>query len=357
MLSDTFKYISQFRHAGHQVGRKVGDMLELVTYSALNHDPELNRRMNVEPKLFGFSDAGHKVEFVLCEVPPEKRNGGEIKNIESIIGFVECKKVGVEQTVNQSFKKKFSKNPNGQGFIVPFDTPVPISFTKTERGKVGVYITIDQNEVVITDSDSGDLVFKESLQPYHRIIAAVFEDGEFAVLSNEQSLREFDKTLRSCRILDIYEIREEFLVGVVNECLSGPQTPEKAKQSSFVALDVRKRRFGTFDLRPDERDLVSILVITEFAHWEQKSRNMIQACIDYNLVVPDALIVEAFAEFEREFGVDFYAFISKETYENNMNVKTIIDGLVAKKAGRIFIDIADGNQKSITYDSGRLVIS
>ena len=357
MLSDTFKYISQFRHAGHQVGRKVGDMLELITYSALNHDPEISRLINVEPKLFGFSDAGHKVEFVVCEEPPAKRNGGEIEDIEGIIGFVECKKVGVEQTVNQSFKRKFKKNPNGQGFLIPFDTAIQVGFTKTADGKRSVDIVIDQNEVVVTDSESGELVLREDLQPYHRIVSAVFDGGEFAVLGNNESLRDFRKTLRSCRILDIYEIREDFLVGVVNECLSGPQTPEKAKQSSFVALDVRKRRFGTFDLRPDESELVSILVITEFAHWEQKSRNMIQACIDYNLVVPDSLIIEAFIEFEREFGADFYSFISKEAYENNMHVAAIVNGIVRRREGKIFVDIADGNTKSINYVGGKLVIS
>jgi len=357
MLSDTFKYISQFRHAGHQVGRKVGDMLELITYSALNHDPEIGRRINVEPKLFGFSDAGHKVEFVVCENPPEKRNGGEINDVESIIGFIECKKVGVEQTVNQSFKRNFTKNPNGQGFIIPFDTTIPITFTKTANGKQGIDIKIDQEEVVITSNDTKSLVLREALQPYHRIITAVFDDGEFAVIGNDQSLRDFGKTLRSCRILDIYEIREDFLVGVVNECLSGPQTPEKAKQSSFVALDVRKRRFGTFDLRPNESELVSILVITEFAHWEQKSRNMIQACIDYNLVVPDELIVEAFIDFEQQFGADFYSFISKDAYENNMDVSAIIDNIVRKRDGRIFLDIADRVTKSINYRDGNLIIS
>ena len=73
-LSDTFKYISHFRHAGHQVGRKVGDMLELLTYAAIANDQSILSRLHVEPKLFGFSDAGHKVEFVILDEESEVKN-------------------------------------------------------------------------------------------------------------------------------------------------------------------------------------------------------------------------------------------------------------------------------------------
>jgi hypothetical protein len=78
-LSDVFKYISHFRHAGHQVGRKIGDMLEVLTYAAIVREPDLHSRLQVEPKLFGFSDAGHKVEFTLLnEEQLDKRSWNNI---------------------------------------------------------------------------------------------------------------------------------------------------------------------------------------------------------------------------------------------------------------------------------------
>ena len=66
-LSDVFKYISFYRSAGHQIGRKVGDMLEVLTYGALHYDQNLKKRLHIEPNLYGFSDAGHKVEFLITK--------------------------------------------------------------------------------------------------------------------------------------------------------------------------------------------------------------------------------------------------------------------------------------------------
>ena len=93
-LSDTFKYISHFRHAGHQVGRKVGDMLEVLTYAAIARDNEMLARLQVEPKLHGFSGAGHKVEFILLSSTnfdeqgnPKVINGGEITDPSNVIGL------------------------------------------------------------------------------------------------------------------------------------------------------------------------------------------------------------------------------------------------------------------------------
>lgn len=114
-LSDVFKYISFYRSAGHQIGRKVGDMLEVLTYGALYYDKELKQRLHIEPNLYGYSDAGHKVEFLITK---ESNNNllkaGSVLNLEDYIGFIECKKVGVEQTVSTSFKNKFKSFENKQ---------------------------------------------------------------------------------------------------------------------------------------------------------------------------------------------------------------------------------------------------
>ena len=69
-LSEVFKHISHYRHAGHQIGRKIGDMLEILTYSAIIRDSELAKRLHIEPKLIGATMAGHKVEFTILKDPP-----------------------------------------------------------------------------------------------------------------------------------------------------------------------------------------------------------------------------------------------------------------------------------------------
>ena len=358
-LSHVFKYISKFRHAGHQVGRKVGDMLEVLTYSALCHDPELKKRLQIEPKIFGFCDAGHKVEFGILKEP---RVGSELVNSEKIedpallIGFIECKKVGVEQTVNQSFKTIHAKNR------YEFKDKSHIKFFSGRKSShpaevVVNFYAISPDSFRAEVNVNGHVVLDEVCATGHRIIFARTEQGGFKVIGNDGSLRDVADELLSCRILEFKTVAAGVATLMLNECLPGPQTPEKAKQASFVALDIRKRRFGQFDMREDEKELVSILVLTEYSHWEQKSQNMVNACLDQVLVVPDEIIIEAFTEFEKKFGADFYQHISKEQYVKNADVKAIADKIVATYEGKIFLRTTDGKACAIEYSEGVLAVT
>ncbi|NCO02585.1 MAG: hypothetical protein GW903_00150 [Alphaproteobacteria bacterium] len=178
-LSDVFKYISYFRHAGHQVGRKVGDMLEVLTYSALARENDLLSRLCVEPKLHGFSDAGHKVEFVLFKDKnldpnnkPQIIKGGDIKNPNNIIAFIECKRVGVEQTINTSFKKNFLKNGNNKNYIIPFDEDLRVSFAPRgqERHEYAVKFTRDSK--VLVTKEGSVLAGRRSYSPFSNYFSA-----------------------------------------------------------------------------------------------------------------------------------------------------------------------------------------
>ncbi|WP_320664870.1 hypothetical protein [Prochlorococcus sp. MIT 1223] len=308
-LSEVFKYISFYRKAGHQIGRKVGDMLELLTFGSLLYDDNLKSRLNIEPKLFGFSDAGHKVEFVISknnnfDINGEALilNGGEISHTETILGFIECKKVGVEQTINGKFKKQFSKDTTSNYYKIPYDENFTINFSpRNSAQKYKYHIKIDKERINIFEENT-KLLIKEKLVDNHRIIFTLSDKNESKVLKNDQSLRSYKDNLKSCKILDISIKQNEYCLGLLNDCLSGPQTPEKAKQASFVALDVRKKRFNSFDIRHNEEEMLSILVLTEFSHWEIKSQKMIKACIDKNLIISDKLLIKAFKEFEEIFG-------------------------------------------------------
>lgn len=348
-LSDTFKYISHFRHAGHQVGRKVGDMLEVLTYAAIARDIEMLARLQVEPKLHGFSGAGHKVEFILLSTTnfdkqgnPQVINGGEITDPSKVISFIECKKVGVEQTVNGKFKATFPKNGNNRSYKVPFDNPFPISFAPRgfDRHTYSVTFTPDR-KIRITKAEDTNFLFEEDLVDEGRIIFTLSTLGLSEIIGNDRSLRDYAPTLASCRILEIISISDAGVNALLNDCLSGPQTPEKAKQSAFVALDVRKNRFDSFDKREPETEMVSVLVLTEFSHWEEKSQNMIKSCIDKNFVVSDSIIVEAFEAFENHFGESFYDKITKENFENDADVRRIAFDIVNQYDGKVFLDIED----------------
>ena len=231
-LSDTFKYISHFRHAGHQVGRKVGDMLEVLTYAAIARDNEMLARLQVEPKLHGFSGAGHKVEFILLSSTnideqgnPKVINGGEITDPSNVISFIECKKVGVEQTVNGKFKKTFPKNGNNKSYKVPFDNTFPISFAPRggERHTYSVTFTPDR-KIRITKSEDTNFLFEENLIDESRIIFTLSPDGLSEVIGNNRSLRNYAPTLANCRILEIISVSDSGVIALLNDCLSGPQT-------------------------------------------------------------------------------------------------------------------------------------
>lgn len=349
-LSDVFKYISFYRSAGHQIGRKVGDMLEMLTYGALHYDQNLKKRLHIEPNLYGFSDAGHKVEFLITkDVNENLLKGGSVTNLENYIGFIECKKVGVEQTVSTSFKKKFKADENKQTkkYDLKLDSSFNIGFSShgMNRHKLSVcFANCDNNLFInVKDEINNEIIFNEQVKDHYRLIVAQCSDNSIDIIGNSRSLREFNLPLNNCRILEIsnFNLQQNRISLVLNNCLAGPQTPEKAKQASFVALDVRKKRFGSFD-KVDDPSFKSILVLTEFAHWERKSRNMISACIDINLVVPDSILIEAFEVFNQYFErngatvSNLYDLITKDNFEKNKEIQDLIMSILTQYDGKIF---------------------
>jgi hypothetical protein len=348
-LSDVFKYISHYRRAGHQIGRKVGDMLEVITLAAVYLDDNAKARLVLEPKLYGFSGAGHKVEFGLFHLDDE---GNPKTEMSELAGFVECKKVGVEQTIDGAFKRIF-----GKAGRIPYGTPIDISFAPKWAEPVKIKILFERagDETKIEATLNGTKCHAAVVGDGERIILGLTIEGKPFFLGNDQSLRNVPESIRACRVLEIRDHTEDGVFCLLNTCLAGPQTPEKAKQASFVALDIRKGLFGQFDMREGETECVSVLVMTEFSHWEPKSVNMISACIDYNLVVDDALIIAAMEAFEAKFGEDFLNSISKETFLHNKEAQDLAISLIGD--GRIFRDIKDGAYKKLTMTSeGRLIV-
>ncbi|NMT63452.1 hypothetical protein [Marinobacter orientalis] len=337
-------------------------MLEVLTYAALARNEEIAARLQVEPKLYGYSGAGHKVEFIVNKEAryddfkkPEIISGGGISDPVGVIAFIECKKVGVEQTINKSFKKKYKKNGSYKNYVIPFGEEIKIKFQGSSKA-YSIFFLDEGSGPTINITENGNLIIKDDVVTDYRLIFPLYEDGSVGVIKNDGSLRDHQKTLKSCKILEIYGSNEFGGLALLNDCLSGPQTPEKAKQSSFVALDVRKKRYDSFDINENEEDLVSILVLTEFSHWEEKSQNIIKACIDVNLVVADSIIVQAFKVFEEKFGSDFYSMIKKDNLLNDDMVRSIAFEIVDEYEGKIFRDIKDGQLKKFAIIDGKLKI-
>ena len=124
-----------------------------------------------------------------------------------------------------------------------------------------------------------------------------------------------------------------------------------------MGLDVRKLRFNKFDKRPNENELVSVLILTEFSHWEQKSQNVVIACLDKVLVVSDGIIVEAFQKFEEKFGSDFYDKITKDDFQKNVDVRRIALSIVNGYDKKIFKDLEDGKIKKFKLLNNSLTLT
>ena len=345
-LSDIFKYISKFRSDGHSIGRKVGDLLEVLVYGSLIHNNILKNKLHIEPKLYGFCDSGHKVEFAITKKNNQKTlKGGKIEDPSILCGFIECKKVGVEQTINSSYKKKYHKS----NFNFELNSLISFTFDKSQFDLT----IVEENNNVFIKINYDDKNIKEILEEKHRIIIAASSNKKEIILNNK-SLRDFKSTLEKCKIIEISKIKDKFNI-IINDCLPGPQTPEKAKQSSFVALDVRKLRYGKFDKDLNEKDFISVLVITEANHWENKSRNMVRSCLDKTLIVEDSILIETMIDLEKKFGPKFVDLISKNEFENNKILQELILNIIQKYKGKIYTDLDDNNKVAIDMNDNFLI--
>jgi len=307
-LSDVFRYIESFRLRGHQIGRKVGDMVEVLTQGMLLRDRELWRRIKSEPKVLGFTGAEHKVEFALCELDA----GGEA-DLSKLFGIIECKRVGVEVTKHRRCKDGGIRLRVGE----TYDHGMGPQWrdTKASFGITLLNVSPPRARVRVTVSDGGAVVEKSDcvIPDGGRFRLALCEDGSIAVLGDDTDLRHLPSHIRDCNIVHVRSVMEDSASLHVDDCLAGPQTIEKAKQAALVAMDVRKRIQGVWGKEEvpggDDR-MVSVLVIGEAGHWEPKSRSVVRKCIDHNVILVDEVVIEAFQLFEQQYGREFLEAIS-----------------------------------------------
>ena len=107
-ISEVFKFTEGLGQDGHQIGRKVGDALELLTFGMVERDHQLMEYLVIENGIEGATTAEHKVEFSFYK---KNEEGRPSLNPTELFGLIECKKVGVEQTINASYKNWKTSNP------------------------------------------------------------------------------------------------------------------------------------------------------------------------------------------------------------------------------------------------------
>jgi hypothetical protein len=203
------------------------------------------------------------------------------------------------------------------------------------------------------------------MTPKSSIKIAIDEDEKLLHTTPDGNIsNELPGIIRECRTIKLDKIETGKCYFSVYKCLAGPQTIEKAKQASLVAMDLRRRIDNDWEKIPvnkPNRKMHFIHVISEYPHWENKSRAVIKRLIDQNIVVPDAVLVRAFEVFEDTFGVDeMLDMIKKKKYINDADddskkIRAAIDTIFNEFENHVFYDIAANTYVEFGYDNGHLV--
>jgi hypothetical protein len=346
-ITNLYKFIEGYNIMGHQMGRKVGDMLEILTMGAIYRNKELLKRLDTEGKLDGYTTAGHKVEFAFYN---------DLKNLKGLFGFIECKCVGVEVT-------KSGKN-NTHLRHLSCDEYFEISFSNHWLAenikcifKLAKYDDDSATLSITYNSKSTDVLMNIG----NTIKVALDEDGDVHIVAPGADMyKQIPKIIRVCKVIELAKIENNKVTLALFDCLTGPQTIEKAKQASLVAMDIRRKidgHWGKEDIPEDKKTIISILVLCEFSHWEVKSRNVIKTCIDHNLIMPDVVLVKAFQEFETTFGVEkMLDQINKKDFHKKKQIQDAVNRVLDYFDGYVFYDIELNKFVDFTYENNKLVI-
>lgn len=180
-----------------------------------------------------------------------------------------------------------------------------------------------------------------------------------ATTPNGNMLTEVPAIIRTCKTIRFQGISNGVATFALFDCLTGPQTIEKAKQASLVAMDLRKKvdgYWGKEEVPAGQKHMTFVHVLCEYSHWEEKSRNVIKTCIDHNIIVPDAVIIKAFEVFEERFGTSMLNNISKRKFYNDMEVKRAVNDILNYFENHVFYDIEVHKYVRFNYSDNSLVI-
>ena len=351
-ITSVYKCISNYNLKGHQIGRKIGDMLEILTMGAIYQNEDLISRLSTEEKLEGYTTAGHKVEFGFFH----NSNGQR-----SLFGAIECKCVGVEETTSGKNGRHLRKLDAAQSFSLDFNgrwQQTPITFSLKVDS-----INADGSVDLTVSADSTPSLNESFNMRVNDNIKVVIDENNHCLITSPDGnmLDEVPGIIRTLKTIRFQEINSSNkAVFAIYDCLTGPQTIEKAKQASLVAMDLRKRVdgfWGKEEIPAGRKRMTFIHVICEYSHWEEKSRNVIRTCIDHNVIVPDVIINKAFEVFEERFGIhDMLDYISKRQYLDNSDVRDAVSDILSFYENHVFYDVELNSYVRFNYANNSLVV-
>lgn len=246
---------------GRTVGRKIGIVQEILLRKYLERNYELRRRLYLEQRLQGRSEAFHKVEFSW---------------------FAKSTAAGL---------KPASKIPHAQASrIIAIDPTAE----RVHIGVVGIGSEWCRPGVAIRRRPLRNYLDERNLDL--RVVAVDNGTATIDVIDRTRLLA----SLESKRV-GAQRFSASAKLG------SGIQTIEKAKQASLVAIDLDLRHNGSVKplQEPTEaKTLISLVALGNGVHWTVKDRAVLRTYVDYCYLVKDEAIIR-YAEYVKNLaGVD-----------------------------------------------------
>lgn len=105
------------------------------------------------------------------------------------------------------------------------------------NNNISIYVEKSVDSVVLANN----IYFYKCIQNQQIMVVQDINDSLF-ILGPNESLNDINLSIKKCIIIQMKSVASGRIKAIhVNESLPGQQTPEKAKQASFVSLDVRKK--------------------------------------------------------------------------------------------------------------------
>ena len=70
---------------------------------------------------------------------------------------------------------------------------------------------------------------------------------------------------------------------------------------------------------------------------------MIRLCNDFNLIVPDNVLVKLFQDFLAHFGANYQTMITKTNYRLNEDVRNLVDGVIEHFENKVLYEMGTEN--------------
>ena len=248
-ISPIYKATKNWGIKGHVLGRKIGVMQEIIVWKLLRSSNLIKERVLGEVWVEGKSSAEHKVEFgIFSKIFSEKVASNESYDLETLGFNLKIKDIG------SNFVRINVPNLTDKNCKINFSELNGVGLKKNYRNFFN-----EKNIRIKAFKIKGDHV---------QLVVLNLSDPLVHIESKRVGVEETKGKL-----------------------LPAPQTIEKAKQTSLVAIDLRRKYGGVWKYNREIGRFISIAVLGNGVHWKKKDMAILSEYVDYVYKIKDEAII------------------------------------------------------------------